>query len=455
MSNNRKNSNKTNKRNIKAGKKEKSAIDSVDEASKSKLYTNGGILDSSKSDNEKGNGLVKNQNKSNEMQTSNSKEKSEEDKSEEIDNQESSIYKILKKLVPIATALSPAILFFIKQFFISEKVSYYGIPSIYFNDIDLSSFLMFLLVSASITFILFYPTYRAKLIRGPQNKVTDNFIVVIWIFIYTIFIFSIYIGLKNIFISYDCAILIAFCIIITIVFFIYDFKLIKNRGQINKKISLALIFSPVIYFIIVALRIVYDHIIINDIVILIISVIISIFIGILVKSVIKKDDDNSKEYSTQDFDVLKNIYEDISTFISIILIFIFVINLDLFPQFKKEYEILNKDSNQCEAIITHYDGKAVVLSADIINNVQLILYANDYKLIDLENKKISVFNSKKPPALKQKRVIEMQKPVVDFINLRSFIFENRKIPVKLVDDDVYIYNNEVVSYNLGLNVNNN
>lgn len=129
--------------------------------------------------------------------------------------------------------------------------------------------------------------------------------------------------------------------------------------------------------------------------------------------------------------------------------------MDLYPQFKKEYEILNKDNNQCEAIVTHYDGKGVVLSAEIIDNDQLILYINDYKLIDLENKKISVFNSKKPPVLKQKRVKEMQKPVVDFINLRSFIFENRKIPVKLVDNDVYIYNNEDVSYNLGLNVNNN
>ena len=81
MSNNRKNSNKTNKRNIKAGKKEKSAIDSVDEASKSKLYTNGGILDSSKSDNEKGNGLVKNQNKSSRRKCKNGRKKSYYNKS--------------------------------------------------------------------------------------------------------------------------------------------------------------------------------------------------------------------------------------------------------------------------------------------------------------------------------------------------------------------------------------
>lgn len=108
-------------------------------------------------------------------------------------------------------------------------MSYYGIPSIYFNDIDLSSFLIFLLASVLITFILFYPTYRSKLIKDPQNKISDKFVVGISIVIYFVFIFSIYIGLKNIFISHGSGILIAFFIIIFIAIFIYFVKLIKKK----------------------------------------------------------------------------------------------------------------------------------------------------------------------------------------------------------------------------------
>ena len=442
MSSNRKNTNKTDKRNIKFGNKGKRGIGSVGEANKTTSDTTEEILDSSISNSEKEVTIEKDENELNNNQSSsnNKKVEPEEDKSQENGNKETKIYKNLKEFLPIATSLLPVILFFIKQIFISEKVSYYGIPSIYFNDIDLSSFLIFLLASVLITFILFYPTYRSKLIKDPQNKISDKFVVGISIVIYFVFIFSIYIGLKNIFISHGSGILIAFFIIIFIAIFIYFVKLIKKRDHINIKISLALIFSSVIYFIIVALKMWCYNIKINDIVISIISIVISIIIGDIVKSIIKEVDDNYNKYNKENINILKNLYEDISTFISLVLIFIFVLNMDLYPQFKREYEIINKGSNQCEAIITHYDGKGVVLSADIINNDQLILYISDYKLIDIENRNISVFNSKKPPVLREKRIIEKENTVVDFINLRSVMFANRESSVRLVDNDVNIYN---------------
>lgn len=316
-----------------------------------------------------------------------------EENSDNINDKKTNLYEKINEVLPIITAFMPVILFVIKQAFASENESFYGIPMMYFSDVDLSSFLIFTFVSVIITLVVYYPMYKDWLKKVLSTEISDDIIEILILISFTLFIFCIYIGFSNLYIGYTKAVVIMFSIIMIFLVLCFFCKSINEIKSLPKFKMFGAFVGCYFLFYVVDLFIYESYIF--TIIIFILSVLIAIqivYFAFPENDKGKIEGRNQPEINNENYSA---IYSEVSTFILISLIIIFVFNMNLFPELRREYEVINYNVNdnlvnsqnnnwnllKKRVVITHYKDKLVVMDG-IINGDELIILKPGYKIID-------------------------------------------------------------------------
>lgn len=283
-----------------------------------------------------------------------------------------------KEYIDVFKFVTPGIIviftFIIKIVFMTEYNKFYEIPIKYFSEIDLRDFFIFLFIFVGTVFLFMKNSIWKVLSDSDSSSKFTSRMLTVW---YTTLLIFIFIGYDYLIRIYSIEkIIIPLLIIIILVLFLLPV-------EIKYKFPLILYFiSFIIYlsaennvFAIALLCFIF-----------VLSVIISMSIFEKYYEIIKKESDLQ----------LYNFYGWISTIIILLFTFLLATNMDLFPQFIKEYEIIPKEGHECDVIVGYYDGKGIILDGDLKDDV-LIFYTNSFKLSDISEKEIKVVNLRNPP----------------------------------------------------------
>ena len=294
------------------------------------------------------------------------------------DENAKSIIDRFKEYVEIFNFVTPGIIviltFIMKIIFMTEYQKFYEIPIKYFAEIDLREFFVFLIIFVGTVFLFIRnPSWKFLSDSDSNSKFTSTFLTIGYIVLLLLIFFG-YNYLIRIYLIKNIITPILIIIIILLLFF---------RLGLKYKLPLILYLILFIIYLIVKNRVFVVSI---PVVIFVLSIIISLSI---VKNYydLKKYEYNSKLY---------NFYDRISTIIILLFTFLLIINMDIFPQFRKEYEIIPKEGHECDVIVGYYDGKGIILDGDLKDDV-LIFYTNSFKLSDISEKEIKVVNLRNPP----------------------------------------------------------